>query len=283
VGLVLTLGAFIVAAFRSGAWDGALLTPFFTQGSGGPTGFLQAVPVAMVAYGSIVSIAFMVSEVRTPNKTVAKSVLIAMGVVAALYCLTILAVVGLVSAQYLADNPGMRYIPLYAACFTKLSSIPALAKIISISAVLALITTMLIIIALTARTIQAAAESGLLPAPLAKNGKNGSPMAATIVLSAFSAGMSCFPQFTSFMANSGALFSAITISINCVSLFAARRKFTLSPDSFHAPFGAFFPVFILAVLLLCYLPGIIGGGWKLWVYTIVWYVIGLGVWKAEKH
>jgi amino acid transporter len=277
IALVATLAAFIVLAFRSGDWDGALLTPFFTQGAKGGTGFLQAVPVAMVAYGSIVSIAFMVSEVRTPNKNVPRSVVIALACVAVLYCLTILAVVGLVSAQFLADNPGMRYIPLYAASFTKLSAYPWIAKLISISAVLALVTTIVIIIALTSRTLQAAAESGLLPRVLGKNAKNGSPVNATVIILVLSAAMSCFPQFTSFMANSGALFSAITISINCVSLFAARRKFTLAPGAFRAPCGPVFPVFTLGVLLLCYIPGAVTGGWRLWAYTVAWYLLGLGV------
>ena len=61
--------AYVVIAFVSGAWDGSTLVPFFTQGSGGSTGFLAMVPTAMTGYGSIVAMAFMVSEVKNPNKT----------------------------------------------------------------------------------------------------------------------------------------------------------------------------------------------------------------------
>jgi amino acid transporter len=281
--LVLTLGAFSVAAFTSGEWDAALLTPFFTQGAGGGTGFLRAVPLATLAYGAIVSIAFMASEVRTPNKNVPRSVLIAMAIVVTVYTVTIVAVVGLVSAEYLTNNPGMRYIPLYAAVFTKLSATPWLAQLVSVSAVLALLTTMVVVFALTARTVQAAAEDGKLPRVLGKTAKNEVPVVATVILGALSAAMSCFPQFTTMMANSGALFSAITISINCIALIEARKKCTLAPAAFHAPFGPFFPLFTLGVLLVCYIPDAVNGGWKLWAYTAAWYALGLGAWHYNKN
>ncbi|MDR3312793.1 MAG: APC family permease [Spirochaetaceae bacterium] len=283
IALMTTLLAFILAAFTSGQWDGTALTPFFTQGAEGGMGFLSSVPVAMVAYGSIVSIAFMVSEVKTPNKNVPRSMFIAFGVVVALYGLTILAVVGLVSARFLAENPGMRYIPLYAACFTKLAAVPWLAKVISVSAVLALLTTMLVIVALTSRAVQAVAEAGMLPRPFAYNLPNGTPVTATILVVGTSAVTACFPQFSAQMASSGALFSAVTISINCVSLLAARSRFVLPAASFRAPGGPVLPVITLGAIIACYVPGILSGGWKLWGYTAVWYAIGLVIFAAQRH
>ena len=102
--------------------------------------------------------AFMVSEVKNPNKNVPKSVLIAMIIVLCLYLGIILATVGMVSAEFLMDNPGMQFIPLYAAAFTKLAAIPWVSKLISIAALLALLTTMLTVMSLTSRAIQAAAD-----------------------------------------------------------------------------------------------------------------------------
>jgi APA family basic amino acid/polyamine antiporter len=60
-----TLLLFAIAVFTSGSWDASLLLPFFTQGSGGSTGFLDALPLAMVAYGAIVALSFLVGEVET--------------------------------------------------------------------------------------------------------------------------------------------------------------------------------------------------------------------------
>jgi len=158
----------------------------------------------------------------------------------------------------------------------------ALAKVISISAVLALITTMLVVVALTARTVQAVAEGGMLPKPFAYNLPSGAPVTAVILVAGASAVAACFPQASALMASSGALFSAITISINCVSLVAARRRFTLPDQSFRAPLGDALPMLTLAVIIACYVPGILGGGWQLWAYTAAWYAAGLAIFAVRR-
>lgn len=273
--LVITMLVFIAVGLFGGNWDASLLTPFFTQGAKGSMGFLNAVPNAMVAYGSIVAIAFMVSEVRDPNKNVPKSISIAMGIVIVLYVMTILATVGLITAGFLAKNPGMRFIPLYAAAFTKLTAFPWLSKIISISATLALLTTMLVLIAITSRAIVATAESGLLPKSLTKiEDKTGTPLTATIVVTIISIIISCFPQFTAEIVNLGSLFAAITISINCISLLVARKKNAYIKGSYRAPGGSILPVVTLIIIIASYIPGIISGS-SLWYYTAAWYLVGV--------
>lgn len=273
--LIITMLIFIFVGIFGGSWDSTLLVPFFSQGAAGNTGFLSVVPTAMVGYGSIVAIAFMVSEVKKPNSNVPKSIMIAMAIVVSLYVLIILATVGLITASFLTENPGMRFIPLYAASFTKLTAFPWIAKVISISAVLALLTTMLVVIALTSRAIAATAGSGLLPATLAKNGKTGTPIYATILVAAISAIVSCFPEFTAEIVNFGALFAAITISINCISLIAARKKNPYIEGNFRAPGGNILPILVLIVLIICYIPDIMKGGFVIWAYTIAWYLLGL--------
>lgn len=282
LGLALTMIAYVVIAFVSGAWDGSTLVPFFTQGSGGSTGFLAMVPTAMTGYGSIVAMAFMVSEVKNPNKNVPKSVLIAMIIVLALYLGIILATVGMVY-QYLMDNPGMQFIPLYAAAFTKLAAIPWVSKLISIAALLALLTTMLTVMSLTSRAIQAAAEKGLMPEGLAKNNKAGVPFNAALLVTIPCVVIACFPQFTATIVSFGALFAAMTISINIVSLLVARKKFELPEGAFHAPGGNVLPVVALALIIICYIPDIIGGGWMIWAYSIAWYVIGIIYYKVRQN
>ena len=282
LGLVITLIIYGCVGLFSGNWDGAMLTPFFTQGAAGGSGFLAAVPTAMVGYGSIVAIAFMVSEVRDPNKNVPKSIVIAMSVVFALYLIVILSTVGLISAQYLSENPGMQFIPLYAAAFTKLASITWLGKLISVSAVLALFTTMLVVMALTSRAIAATAAGGMLPAKLAKEGKTGTPIYATILVTVCSIVISCFPQFTSQIVGLAAIFASLTISINCISLIQARKKNEYVKGAFRAPGGIFLPILTLAIIVACYIPDILKGGWILWAYTIGWYAIGLVIYKFRK-
>ena len=281
LGLALTMIAYVVIAFVSGAWDGSTLVPFFTQGSGGSTGFLAMVPTAMTGYGSIVAMAFMVSEVKNPNKNVPKSVLIAMIIVLCLYLGIILATVGMVSAQFLMENPGMQFIPLYAAAFTKLAAIPWVSKLISIAALLALLTTMLTVMSLTSRAIQATADKGLMPEGLAKNNKAGVPFNAALLVTIPCIVIACFPQFTATIVSFGALFAAMTISINIISLLVAR--FDLPEGAFHAPGGNVLPVVALALIIICYIPDIIGGGWMIWAYSIAWYVIGIIYYKVRQN
>lgn len=282
-GLVAALAVYVITSFFGGSWDPNMLTPFFTQGSNGTFGFMGAVPTAMVGYGSIVAIAFMVSEVKNPSKNVPKAVLIAMSIVAAIYALIILATLGLVSASFLEQNPGMRYIPLYAACFTKLTNFPWLAKVVSIAAILALITTMLVVLALTARAVQAAAQDGLLPKVFGSSNKFGVPAFASFVIALLAAIVSCFPAFTEQIVGFGTLFAAVTIAINIISLYAARRKSRAKNlkniGIFKAPGGNVLPAVALILIIACYIPDIIAGGWIIWVYTIAWYAIGLLVFK----
>lgn len=275
-GLAATLIVFIITALFSGQWDAGMLIPFFTQGAGGTWGFMSAIPIAMVAYGSIVAVAFMVGEIKDPNKTVPKAMTIAMLVVVTLYVLVMISVLGLVSSQFLQQNPGMAYIPLYAAAFTKLAAIPWLTKLISISAVLALITTILVVMALAARTLQATSENGILPKFLSKNNeKTGVPVNAQIVVIILVGITAAFPSFTNLIVNLGSLCNAIVVAIICLTVVASRKKNPYIPGNFKAPGGNILPIITLIVLIACYIPDILKGGWQLWAWTAGYYIVGM--------
>ncbi len=281
--MALAMLVFVAVGFFGGQFDGSIITPFFTQGSGGASGFLSMVPTAMVGYGSVVSIAFMVSEIRDPNKNVSKSMLIAMVVVTALYALTIFATIGLVSTQFLAENPGMQYIPLYAACFTTLAGYPWLTAVVTAAAVLALITTMLVCMALTARSLQAAADDAILPKPFAKcSDKTGVPLFSTVIVAIVAGAVASFPQFTATMVSFGAIFSVFTIVVNIIALMVARKKNPYVPGNFRCPGGSAVPVISLILLLICNASDIINGSWVVWLYTAGCCVVGLIIYFTSR-
>ncbi len=283
-GLVITLLVYSIICLTSGKWEGSNLAPFFTQGILKGTGWLSAVPLAMVAYGSCVSIAFMVSEVRNPNKVVPQSILYAMITVVSIYVLSIVATLGLITAQFLIDNAGMRFIPFYAASFTKLQAYPWLPKLISISAVLALLTTMLVVAMISSRAVAAVSEGGLLPKWLGViNTKTGTPIRASVLIVAVSMVIACFPQFTEQIVSLGALFAAATITINCFSLLVARKKFGSEGLPYKAIGGNILPVVTIVIIVASYIPGVLAGGWKLWAYTVVMYLLGLAVMTYFGH
>lgn len=276
VGLGLTMVLFIIFGFSSGSWDPKALTPFFTQGAEGTWGFMGAIPIAMVAFGSIVAAAFMVGEIKNPKKTVPKAMAIAMVIVLILYVLMILTTLGLVTAGFLQENPGMAYIPMYAAVFTTLASMPWLGIVITIAAVLALITTILVVMMLAGRAIQASAEGGILPKVLAKNNKvTNVPVNAQIVVILVVGVLAAIPNATNFIVNFGSLCNAIVVAIICLTVIAARRKNQGLTDKFTAPGGNVLPIITLIVIIAAYVPGIIQGGYMLWVWTAIYLAVGV--------
>ncbi|MGH0052294.1 MAG: APC family permease [Sphaerochaetaceae bacterium] len=282
--LGLTLIIFSVSVFSSGSWDASLLVPFFNQGSGGNTGFLDALPIAMVAYGSIVALSFLVGEVENPNRTVPKAMAIAMTVVLLLYLVVLVATLGLVSSSYLQENEGMRYIPLYAAAFL-LPDLGFLTPLISVSAVLALVTTMIVTMALASHTLQTTAEQGALPHFLAKKGeKSGTPVTATVVVILVTGFFAAFPQLTNLLIDLGALCNVIVVAIVCLTVLASRKQHPLKESGFfHAPGGNVLPIITLVILVASYVPSIIQGGWQLWAATAIYYAIGFLFYRKPRR
>ncbi len=281
VSLVVSLSVYVFVAFTCGNWDFGSLSPFFTQGALGGTGFLAAAPTAMMGYSAVVAAAFMVSEVRNPRRTISVAMLVAMGIVMVLYISVIVATVGLVSASYLKENPDMTFIPLYAASFTALVDYPWIAKVISVAAVLALFTTIIAMFALSGRTIRAAAEKGLFPVSFSVYGRNGAPVVPVLICAAVSGVVVCFPSFVSYIVSFGVLLTTVTVFINIISLIAARKK---DPGKYFILRGGnFIPYALMGILLLCYVPEIISGGWKVWIFSLCWYVLGIVIYLAKKR
>ena len=241
----------------------------------GTFGFLQAVPNAMTGYGSIVAIAFMVGEVKNPNRTVPKSLAIALTMVVFLYMLMILSTMGNITTQFLIDNPGMRFIPMFAAAFTTLSSVPWLSTIISIAACIALITTMLVVLALNARAISSMADDGMMPHFLSKRNKNGVPMTGTLLIGALCIILACFPGITEILVNMGSVIAATTIMIVCYSFICARKKHPHIEGNYQAPGGIALAVIAIVLILISYIPGIINGQGTMWLFTLGVYAVGV--------
>lgn len=274
--LIGTILTYVFSALFSQNFETANFFPFFTQGADGGTAFFSAVPIAIIGYSSINAMAFAVAEVRNPETTVSKSIKIAISIVVLVYFLVILSTMGLITASFLAVNPGMRFIPLFAACFTKMQNLPWLSAVVSISATIALLSTMLVCVTMNARNIQAAAEDGNLPKFFAANNKNGVPAFAAGITCFLAAIVACFPQVTNTIVNFGAVFNVFTIIITIAALIVAR-KYTDMKLSFVAPGGRAMPYIVLAILILCNISSIISGGLYIWIYTIAFFAVGLGM------
>lgn len=247
----------------------------FFDGGMGKFGWIQAIPNAMVAYGSVVAIAFMVSEVKNPNRTVPKSMAISLSVVVILYLLMIVGTLGHIDTQFLIDNPGMRFIPMYAAAWTSMSSIPWLSKLISISAFIALITTMLVVQFMNARTLASMAEDDMMPKFFSKTNKNDVPSIACLVCAGLSIILSCFPSTTELLVNLGSLTSAVSMVIVCMSLAKSRQQMEHVPGNYRAPGGNALVYITMVVIIATYIPAIFNGSAQMWIFTGILYAVGL--------
>ena len=125
-----------------------------------------------------------------------------------------------------------------------------------------------------ARTVQATAAFGVLPAALAKTGKTGTPLRATLVVTIVLAIMSSFPGAINFLIGMGTLCSAIVVVTICLSIIAARKK-NPGKSTFHAPGGTALPVLMMLVIVVCYIPDILAGGWQLWACTLGYFAVGM--------
>lgn len=283
IGLAVAMIVFVVTGLTSGKWDGGAMTPFFTQGAEGTWGFMGAIPIAMVAFGAIVAVSFMVGEIKNPKKTVPQSMVIAMSVVLVLYVLMIVTTLGLVTAGFLQQNPGMAYIPMYAAVFTTLAHLPWLGYVLTIAAVLALLTTILVVMALAGRALQASAVAGILPKALGKiNEKTNTPVNAQLLVVLVVGIIAAFPSATNFIVNFGSLCNAIVVAIICLTIIAARKKNPELTDKFTAPGGNALPIITLIVIIAAYIPGILSGGYMLWIWTIAYFVLGMIIYAISQ-
>lgn len=276
LGALLLLYSFLV--LKSDSFTLQNMQPFFTQGAEGTFGFLKAVPIAMIAYSSIMSVSFMAGEVDEPNRNIPKAVCIGMFIVVSIYTLVMLATVGVISASELGESDAV-YIPLFQVCFTKLSSIGWLARLISIAASIALITTMLVVIAMSGRNLKAIADKELLPKVFSKEGKTSTPAFSLLIVCIFGMILSQFQSITEILINLGALFAIVTIAINFIVLLYMRRKRGKAKE-FTAPLSNSFVIIVLIVMVSCYIPDIINGGKALWIFSISWYIIGYIIYKV---
>ncbi|MBQ5780994.1 MAG: APC family permease, partial [Spirochaetaceae bacterium] len=281
--LVGTLVIFSAIGLFFGNWDGTMLEPFFTQGIKGATGWISAIPNAMVAFGSIVAVAFLVSDVEDPRKNVPRATFLAMAIVLLIYLAVILTTLGYISATFLKENAGFRFIPLFAVAWTGLQEFTFLPKLISLSAFLALSTTMLVVTALTARAMSAAADGKMLPKIFAKRMENNVPATATVVTALIAAIISFFPTFTEQIVNFASLFAAVTICINCISLMAAHKKGLSAENTFKCPFGKVIPPLTVGIIIATYIPSILQGGLQLILYTLMWYGLGILIFWVMKQ
>lgn len=280
--LIVFMLVFVFVSITNSNFNVNNFVPFFSQGKAGEFGFISMIPIALMSYSAIVSVAFMANEVENPKKTIPRASIISIVILVVMYCLILFATLGLVTSDFLSSNPQMQMIPIFAAC-TKMADAPWLTWIISISSVIALFTTMLVITSINSWAVYAAAKDEILPKKLSVLNKNGQPFFAVIFIVLVSGIICLFPNFVNEIVNMGVLFNIITIFIVVISFLIARKKVKISEDSFRIKGGNFLPIFILAVMVMCNISNLITTNvFMVFVYTVVFIILGIAIFCVSK-
>lgn len=262
--LIATILFFCYIAFFGGGFDASNFDNFFSSGVKGKSGFLTAIPLAMVAYGGCVSIAFMASEVNSPEKNIHRSLFIGLGIVATLYATLISAIIGTLPLSVLKTNESLRYIPLFASITNGgLNQYPWMIKTISICVSIALLTTICALLRVNARAMQALSKEGLLPQFISKEKSNGISINAITIMVILCIALCFKPEWTEEMIKLGAILNIVSMTITCTSLIAAKKKANL------------LSMCAITLLWICYIPEIQQGSKLMWIFTFGVYLIGL--------
>lgn len=272
--LIVCMAIYIIAAFTHPNFNWGNFSNFFGQGVKGSLGWVEAIPNAMTGFGSIVAVAFLVGQVENPKKTVPLATIVALLLVVCLYMLMIVATLGHITAAQLDEQAFLRFIPMFGAAMLSMNDLPWLPGVISIAAVLALLTTMLVVLNLTANALKAMADDGSMPKFLTKETKGGSPAACLLVIAGLAAILSCFPGATETLVNLGSIFAAANISLVVLSAIFARKKTTLEPGTFTAPGGNVVSIITLVGLLATYVVKILSS-WTQLGFTVLIYAVGI--------
>lgn len=254
----------------------ANMTPF-VGGTSGTKGIFASIPVAMLAYGTVIAIASVAGEIKDPKKTVPKAMGYSVLLTVLMYGLILFVTYGMTDYAGFASNPYNMYAPLDYAIRVSLPTKVWLYIIVALGAILALITTMLMCIMGASRNIMAAGQTGTLPKFLGKvNSKTQTPISAITATSLIAGVIACFPQFLNLIVGTGAFCSAVTILILIITLLTARKKKITAPGAFRVPGGIIIPIItfgILAATMTMLDP-------KAIMVAIWWYVTGIVIYAV---
>lgn len=268
--LVISILAMIVCyccvALFSGSFDISNFNGFFVKGAKGGGGFISAVPLAMVAYGGSIFVAYLAADVKRPERNIRLSFFLGLGAVALIYIALIATIIGTLPLEVLAEDESVRYIPVFASITSgNLSGFPWLLKVISLCGAVALFSSVIAMMRVCSKNIQAVSAAGLLPAMFSKRDSKGVLSISILFLTLCGGALCFFSDHVDVMLTLGAVLSIVTITITCISEMFARRR------------AALFPLSVTVLLWACFIPDILHGSFKMWNFTVAVYAAGLVV------
>ncbi|MBT1001241.1 amino acid permease [Paenarthrobacter sp. DKR-5] len=236
--------------------------PFMPSGFGPVVAGAATVFFAVFGYDAMSTAA---EEATDGKKHMPKAIILSLIVAMLLYVAATLVLTGMQNYKDIDPKAG------FASAFSSVG-LPVIASIISVFAVLSILTVMLTFLLGVTRVWFSMSRDGLLPGWFSKVDRHGTPQRVTWiagVASAFLAGI--FPiRAVADLTNIGILAAFVVV---CLSVIVFRYTKPHEPRTFRLPLMPVVPAFgVLASLFL-----ITQLHWETWVRFVVWLIIGLAI------
>lgn len=245
-------------------------TPFLPNGFLPVMGGAATVFFAVFGYDAMSTAA---EEATDGKKHMPKAIIMSLVIAMILYVAATLVLTGMQNYKDIDPKAG------FASAFNSVG-LPVIASIISVFAVLSILTVMLTFLLGVSRVWFSMSRDGLLPKWFSKVDHRGVPQRVTWIAglgSAFLAGI--FPiRLVSDLTNIGILAAFVVV---CIAVIVFRKTKPDEPRTFRLPWMPVVPIFgIVASLAL-----IASLQWETWLRFVVWLIIGLIVYftYGRKH
>nr|WP_309610292.1 amino acid permease [Sphingomonas sp.] len=267
---MLALALFIFVAAKS--FDPANFHPFMPTGfprsgpAGHEVGVMAAAAIIFFAFYGFDAIATAAEEAKNPDRDLAIGIVGSMVACVAIYMAVAAAAIGALTYTKFADSPE----PL--ALILRSIGQPLSAKILGLSAVIALPTVILAFFFGQSRIFFTMARDGLLPQSLARVSKRGTPVRITIFTAIVVAVIAAiFPlNEIAALANAGTLTAFVAV---CAAMLAMRRREPNRERKFTVPLP--WVVGTVGILGCCYLFYSLPERTQTWFFG--WNLFGLVV------
>ncbi|KAA2260941.1 amino acid permease [Solihabitans fulvus] len=262
------------AAPAGGSAGSGLEQSLFSLIAGGGTstfglfGLLAAASTVFFAFIGFDIVATTAEETRRPQRDLPRGIFGSLAIVTVLYVAVSLVLTGMESYKNLATGAdGVK--KTLASAFAA-NGVTWAAAVISIGALAGLTTVVMVLLLGQTRILFAMSRDGLMPRALARTGRNGTPVRATVlvaVLVIVAAGF--FPAGKlEEMVNVGTLFAFVLVSAGVIVL---RRTRPDLPRGFRVPLVPLVP--ILAILACAWL--MLNLTVLTWLRFLAWMVLGV--------
>jgi basic amino acid/polyamine antiporter, APA family len=254
---------FIVVALTNFASGN--LTPFAPEGVGG---IASAAAIIFFAYIGFDAVSTASEETKNPGRDLPIAIIGSLVISTVLYVLVAFAAFGVSPAKDLAGSEA----PL-AQALREGAGIPWAGAVLSLGALIAITSVVLVIMYGQVRIFFAMCRDGLLPRRFAKvSPRTGTPVNLTLVFGVLIALIAALIPLGVIveMANIGTLFAFVLVNIGVIVL---RRTRPDMKRPFKVPLSPVLPIIgvLFCLVLLVSLP------WETWVRFVVWLAIGLAI------